>query len=65
MRNNVPIMTGTGLAKLVGADTSHGLVVGGLVILDGNLGSHATHGVDATLVAGLDKEFDLSYRVKS
>ena len=53
------VVAGAGLAELVGTDTLHGLVVGGLVVLDGDLGSHATHGVDAALVAGLDEELDV------
>ena len=53
------VVAGTDLAQLVGADVLHGLVVGGLVVLDGDLGSHAAHGVDAALVAGLDEELDV------
>ena len=52
-------MAGADLTELVGTDALHSLVVGSLVILDGNLSSHTTHGVDTTLVAGLDEEFDL------
>lgn len=53
------VVAGADLAELVGADTLHGLVVGGGVVLDGDLSSHATHGVHTTLVAGLDEELDV------
>ena len=32
----------------------NGSLIGFLVILDGNLGSHAPHGMHSTLVAGVD-----------
>lgn len=57
--NPSTVVAGTGLAELVGADTLHGLVVGGLVVLDGNLSGHTAHGVDTALVAGLDEELDV------
>ena len=54
------VVTGAHLTELVGADTLHGLLVGNGVVLDGDLGSHATHGVDTAFMAGLDKELDLN-----
>lgn len=33
-----------------------GCIVGCIVVFDGNLGSHTTHGVDSSLVAGLDQQ---------
>jgi hypothetical protein len=53
------IVTSAHLAKLVGANLCHGSIVCLLVVLDGNLSSHTTHSVDASLVAGLDKELDV------
>ena len=50
----LPIVTGTDLAQLVGAHALHGPIVGRFVVFDGDLGSHAAHGVDAALVAGLN-----------
>jgi hypothetical protein len=47
------------LAELVRAYFGHGGVVGLLVVLDGDLGGHAAHGVDAALVAGLDEQLDV------
>jgi hypothetical protein len=52
-------VAGTYLAKLVGANLCHSSIVCLLVVLDGNLSSHTTHGVDASLVAGLDQELDV------
>lgn len=52
-------MTGARLAQLVGPHAVHGAVIGVLVVLDGDLGGHAAHGVDAALVAGLDEELDV------
>ena len=53
------VVAGADLAQLVGADIVHGHVVGLLVVLDGDLGGHAAHGVDAALVAGLDEQLDV------
>ena len=53
------VVAGLDLAELVGVDTLHGLVVGGLVVLDGDLGSHSSHGGNLALVAGLDEELDV------
>ena len=36
------VVTGTHLTELVGTDTVHGLVVGGRVVLDGDLSGHTT-----------------------
>lgn len=58
-RPDVPVVSSADLSELVGSDAGHGLVVGGLVILDGNLRSHSPHGVDASPVACLDKQLDL------
>lgn len=60
MSNPGTVVAGSDLAKLIGTNTFHGLVIGRLVILDGNLSSHAAHGMDTTLVAGLDKELYVS-----
>ncbi|KAH0294862.1 malate synthase, partial [Aureobasidium sp. EXF-3399] len=53
------VVTGLDLTKLVGANTGHGLVIGLLVILDGNLGSHPAHGVHSSAVACLDQKLDV------
>ena len=53
------VVTGAYFAQLVGADRVHGLLVGFLVVLDGDLGSHAAHGVHTTTVASLDEELDV------
>lgn len=58
-KRSLPVVAGADLAELVGADVVHGLVVGGLVLLDRDLGRHAAHGVDAALMARLDEGFDL------
>lgn len=55
----LPVVTSADLAQLVSAHALHSLVVCCLVVLDGDLRSHTTHGVDATLVASLDQEFHL------
>mmetsp|Transcript_19617 Transcript_19617/g.49852 ORF Transcript_19617/g.49852 Transcript_19617/m.49852 type:complete len:276 (-) Transcript_19617:958-1785(-) len=44
------------LAQLVGAHLGQRRVVGGLVVLDGDLRRHAAHGVHAALVARLDEQ---------
>ena len=53
------IVAGAHLAELVRLDLGHGGVVGLLVVLDGNLCGHTTHGVDTSLVASLDEELDV------
>lgn len=53
------VVSGADLAKLVCAYLGHGGVVGLLVVLDGNLGSHSAHCVYASLVASLDEELDV------
>lgn len=53
------VVTGANLSELVGTDTLHGLVVGSGIVLDGDLSSHTTHGVDTSLVAGLDEKLDV------
>src|SRR6266566_804810 len=50
------IMTIGGFTPLVGAHTLQRLFVGLRIVLDGDLGSHATNGVDVTAMAGLDGE---------
>lgn len=57
--NHIPVVACADLAQFVGTYTVHCLVVGLLVVLDGDLGSHATHGMDTTLMAGLNEEFHL------
>lgn len=59
MRHPSTVMASLHLTQLISPDAIHGLVVGSLVILDGDLGSHATHGVDAAAMAGLDEELDV------
>ena len=53
------VVAGGDLAQLVGIDTLHGAVIGGLVILNGDLGGHTAHGVDLAAVAGLDEQLDV------
>lgn len=53
------VVAGAHFAQLVGLDLCHGGVVGGLVGLDGDLSGHSAHGVDASLVAGLDEQLDV------
>jgi hypothetical protein len=53
------VVTSAHLAELVGANLCHGGIVCLLVVLDGDLGSHTTHCVDASLVAGLDEQLDV------
>ena len=53
------VVAGAHLTELVGADLGHGSVVGLLVVLDGDLGCHAAHGMDATPVACLDEKLDV------
>lgn len=53
------VVAGLDFAKLVGVDTLHGLVVGSLIILDWDLGSHATHSSNLALVAGLDEKLNI------
>lgn len=59
VRHPCAVMPGLDFAQLVRHDGRHGLVVGFLVVLDGDLRCHAAHGVDAALVAGLDQELDI------
>lgn len=53
------VVTSPDFAELVLSDAVHGLVVGFLVVLDGDLGGHATHGVYTTTMAGLDEQSDV------
>jgi hypothetical protein len=53
------IVASARFAELVRAHLCHGGVVGLLVVLDRNLGCHATHGVNASPVACLDEELDV------
>lgn len=53
------IVTGAHLSELVSADLCHGGIVRLLVILDGNLCGHSTHGVYTSLVTGLDEKLDV------
>lgn len=57
--NPSAVVASADLTELVVADIVHGLVIGLLVVLDGDLCGHATHGVDTTLVAGLDQQLDV------
>lgn len=54
------VVASADLTELVGLDLSHGGIVGLLIILDRNLSSHTTHGMNASSVAGLDEELDVS-----
>jgi hypothetical protein len=53
------VVAGADLTELVGANLCHGGVIGLLVVLDGDLSGHTTHGVDGSLVAGLDEQLDV------
>jgi hypothetical protein len=53
------VVAGLDFAQLVGADRVHCLLVGFLVVLDGDLGCHAAHGVHTAAVARLDQELDV------
>jgi len=59
--NPSAVVAGAHLTQLVSAHAFEGFLVGYGVILDRDLSSHATHGVDAALVAGLDEELDLFF----
>ena len=52
-------MASLDLTELIGVDALHGLVVGGLVILDWDLGGHPSHSGDLALVAGLDEKLNI------
>lgn len=54
------VVAGADFAQLVGAHGVHCLLVGFLVVLDGDLSCHAAHGVHTAAVAGLDEELDVS-----
>lgn len=58
------VVAGGHLSELVLVDTLHGNLVGSSIVLDGDLSSHTAHGVDASLVAGLDEELDVSRHVR-
>jgi hypothetical protein len=53
------IVASADFTKLVGAHRVHGLLVGFVVVLDGDLSSHATHSVHTTTMASLDEELDV------
>lgn len=53
------VMAGADFAQLVLSDVVHGPVVGLWVVLNGDLGRHATHGVDTPTMASLDEESDV------
>ena len=55
----VPVVAGADLAQLVRPHTFHRLVVSRLIVLDGDLGRHAAHGMYAALVASLDEELNV------
>lgn len=57
--NPCSVVASLDLTELIGIDTLHGLVVGGLVILDWNLGGHSPHSSDLALVAGLDEKLNI------
>lgn len=57
-RGNI-LMTGPNLSQLIGIDTSHGLLVGLFIILDRNLCSHSSHGMDTSAVTCLNQQFDI------
>jgi hypothetical protein len=59
VRDPCAVVAGARFAEFVGAHFSHGGVVGLLVVLDGDLGCHAAHGVDAALVACFDEQLDV------
>jgi hypothetical protein len=47
--------------KFISTNSFHGLLIRRFVVLDGDLGSHATHGVYTSLVASLDQQLDLLF----
>jgi hypothetical protein len=53
------VVAGADFAQLVGTHGVHRLLVGFLVVLDGDLGCHAAHGVHTAAVASLDEELDV------
>jgi hypothetical protein len=54
-------MSSLNLSLLVSPDLGHGLVVGSVVILDGNLSGHASHSGDLSLVACLNEKLDVGF----
>lgn len=59
MGNPGSVVASLDLTELIGVDALHGLVVGGLVILDWNLGGHSSHSSDLAPVAGLDEKLNI------
>jgi hypothetical protein len=53
------VVAGTHLSELVSAHLRHGSLVGGRVVLDGDLSGHSAHGVDASAMTGLDEKLDV------
>ena len=59
MRYPRPVMPGLDFAQLVLPHLLQRLLVRRRIILDRNLRRHASHGVNAAAVAGLDQQFDV------
>lgn len=57
--NPSSVVTSLDLTELIGVDALHGLVVGGLVILNWDLGGHSSHSSDLALMAGLDEKLNI------
>jgi hypothetical protein len=58
--NPCTVVAGADLAELISLNLGHGGIVGLLIVLDGNLSGHTSHGVNTPGVAGLDEELDVS-----
>jgi len=52
-------MTGPNLSQLISIDTSHGLLVGLFIILDRNLCSHPSHGMNTSSMTCLNQQLDI------
>jgi hypothetical protein len=59
MGNPGAIVAQTGFAFFIGAHAGQGGIVGGGVVLDGNLGGHAPHGVGPPFVARRNDQADI------
>ena len=56
MSNPSSVVAGTHFSEFVLADDLHDFVVRLLIVFSWDLGSHTTHGVHTSTMAGLDKE---------
>lgn len=60
-RHSRSVVSSLDLSLLVSPDLGHGLFVGSIVVLDGNLSGHASHSGDLSLVTCLDEKFDIGF----